>query len=153
MDSFSRADDRAANAAFSARLQQFASDQKALYHGADLLPGFMKRFPWFRGRLAESWHACSIWSSATPHVTRVGLDEVALKAMVVIRAVWSWRRIAAALLIGFYALLRPGELAAVKRAHLRLPCDGLGLDGAGGGLHREGQERPPCGQNSERHHP
>ena len=39
-----------------------------------------------------------------------------LTAMVVVCTVWGWRRAAAALLIGFYALLRPGELVAVKRA-------------------------------------
>jgi hypothetical protein len=41
-----------------------------------------------------------------------------LKAMFVVCAVWNWRRTAVALFIGFYALLGPDELVAVKCAHL-----------------------------------
>ncbi len=51
-----------------------------------------------------------------------------LKAMVVVCAAWSWQRAAAALLIGLVALLRPGEMVAVKREHRGLPCDNLRLD-------------------------
>ncbi len=51
---------RTVNAVISARLQQMALEQRVLYHGADFLSGFVKRFPSFRGKLAESWDAYSI---------------------------------------------------------------------------------------------
>ncbi len=86
----------------------------------------MKHFPGFRGRLAESWHAYSIWSRATPHVTRLGLDEVVPRAMVVVWSVWNWRRTAAAWLIGFYALPRPGELVAASERTSGYLVTGLG---------------------------
>ncbi len=81
----------------------------------------MERFPRLRGSLAGSWHARSFWGRATFDFRRGGFDEVLLKAMVVVCAVWSWRHAAAALLIGLGALLLPGEPVAVKRVHRRAP--------------------------------
>ncbi len=61
--------------ALTARLQQMAVDQTALHGGDDLHSGFPQRFPCCRGRLAEAWQAYSVWSRASPHVTRLGLDH------------------------------------------------------------------------------
>ena len=47
--------------------------------------------------------------------------------MAAIAVVWDWPLTAAALLSGFYGLLRPGEIAGLRRGHLRLPSDGAGL--------------------------
>ena len=60
LQALSQADDRSVNAVLTARLQQMANDQLPLSHGADLVSAFMKRFPWFRGRMAESWHSFAV---------------------------------------------------------------------------------------------
>ena len=126
----SQSDDRAVNAVLTARLQQMANDQLPLSHGADLISAFMKkRFPWFRGRMAESWHSFAVWSRASPHVTRLGLDYVLHRAMLALCVLWKSPLTAASLAAGFHGLLRPGEIAAMLRSHIRLPSDGVGLDG------------------------
>ena len=60
---------------------------------------------------------------------RLGLDVAVLRAMVVVCLLWHWYLTAAALLCGFYGLLRPGELAALRRAHVRVPSDHIGFGG------------------------
>jgi len=46
-----------------------------------------------------------------------------LQALVAAAWTLDWRWTAILLLLGFHCLLRPGELVALHRCHLRLPCD------------------------------
>ncbi len=103
------ADHRAVNAVLTARLQQVAVGQTALRRGADLLSGFMKRFPRCRGRLAEAWHAYSVWSRVSPRITCFGLEYVLLRPAIAVCVIWGWclRR------------SRPLSLACSGRASLR----------------------------------
>ena len=119
------------NAALKALLQDWASARRGPASGADLLAGFMHTFPHWRGRLAEAWKAHGVWVRATPHRTRVPLDETLLRAMLSIAVFWGWSRTAAALALGFYGLLRPGELCQIRRVHWKLPSEVRGTVGDG----------------------
>ena len=110
----SMADDKAVNAVLAVHLQQLAADHVALYKGGDLLSGFLKRFPWYRGRSSEAWRAFAIRSRATPRATRLSLDYVILRALVCAALLWRWRRVGALLVAGFHGLLRPAELSALN---------------------------------------
>jgi hypothetical protein len=129
LDDLARADDRAVNAVLAARLQDLAARHEALYKGGDLLSAVMNKFPWLRGKLAEAWHSYSVWRHAVPHATRLGLDYTVLLALLSVCLLWNWPIMAACLAGGFHGLLRPAEIACLKRAHIRLPCDGVGWSG------------------------
>ena len=98
------------NAVLSARLQDLASRHEALYKGGDLLSAVMNRFPWFRGKLAEAWHAYSVWNHAVPQATRLGLDYIVLRALLAVCLLWNWPILASCLAVGFHGLLRPAEI-------------------------------------------
>lgn len=120
-------DHRQVCALLVARLQQMALDLQPPTRGAYLMAGVMSRHPWLRRSSAEAWHALRVWQKATPVTSRVGLDERVYRAMVVVCLLWNWWYMAALLMIGFEGLLRPGELAALARRDIRLPCDAQGL--------------------------
>ncbi|MBM4022198.1 MAG: hypothetical protein FJ284_08145 [Planctomycetes bacterium] len=125
--SLSTSDERVVNAVLAARLQQLAAENAAVYRGGDLLSGFLRRYPWYRGRLAEAWHSFAVWNRAVPHFTRLALDYRILRALVCICLLWRWTSMASLLMLGFHGLLRPAEMAALKRVHVRLPHDGVGF--------------------------
>ena len=118
---------RAVNALMVARLQQMSLDASPPSHGSFLMAGLVNRHPWLRRSLAEAWHALRIWQRAVPVNNRTGLDERILWAMVAVAVTWGWHLCAAALIIGFEGLLRPGEIGILLREDIRLPCDSQGL--------------------------
>ncbi len=68
-----------------------------------------------------------IWQFAVPARVRVGIDERVLGAVTGLAIAWKWPMVASLLPIGFEALLRPGELAILRRGDIHLPVDGQGL--------------------------
>ena len=115
------------NACLKAYMQHLAATRRPPSDGAMLCAGFLHAHQHHRGRIGESWKALNVWRATTPRHIRVGVDENFLLAMVTLAKSWNWDRVAVSLLLGFYGLLRPGEILGLRRAHLGLPSDASGL--------------------------
>ena len=79
------------------------------------------KFPFLRTHLRGAWSAQKRWGVVEPSHVRVPLPVPVLLAMAVLAWGWGWKRTSALLLLGFDAMLRPGELCGLLRLHLRLP--------------------------------
>jgi len=125
--SFEQLSSRAVNALIVARLQQMTLDLEPPAHASFLLAGIINRHPWLRRDTAEAWHAVRTWQRSAPLNCRVGLDGQVYRAMVSLALTWGWRLMACLVVLGYEGLLRPGELAELRRSDIRLPTDSQGL--------------------------
>ena len=82
------------------------------------------RFKHYRTFFGAAWGVLSRWEEEEP-VERSFIPVSVFKAAVCVALVWNWPVFAAGLLIGFNALLRPGEFLLLKRRDLILPRDVL----------------------------
>ena len=74
----------------------------------------IQRFSYLKTFLAGPWKLLTAWESLFPGKLHTPVPLPLLKALVVTALAWQWNRLAMMLLIGFYALLRPCELIALK---------------------------------------
>ena len=74
----------------------------------------VQRCPYLKTFLAGPWKLLTTWESLFPGKLHPPVPLPLLKALVVTALAWQWNRLAMMLLIGFYALLRPCELIALK---------------------------------------
>ena len=81
------------------------------------------RFKHFRPHWAPAWAVLSRWQEEEPSERGIVLLEALLKAALAVAFAWGWPRFAAALLLGFHGLLRPGEILGLRRRDLILPRD------------------------------
>lgn len=70
----------------------------------------------------------SRWEESEPVRRAMVLPLSILKAAVAVALVWKWRKMAAAMLLGFHALLRPSKFLHIQRRRLVLPADVLSTD-------------------------
>ena len=74
----------------------------------------VQRFPYLRTFMTGPWRLCTTWETLHPGKVHPPMPLPLLKALVTTALAWGWHRFAMLLLIGFYALLRPCELTALK---------------------------------------
>ena len=80
-----------------------------------LLTGLADRFGWLRGVLSGPWKVVQAIEREEPNVPRSPMPVTWLEALVVSSLTMRWFNMAAALLLGFFALLRPAELYGLRR--------------------------------------
>ena len=83
------------------------------------------RFPQHRNFLTSAWQIDKKWQRAEPGECRPVLPAACIRAAVSLGLLWGWFRWTAALIIGFLAMLHPGELVALTRKDLVFPADTL----------------------------
>ena len=108
------------NAVLKARLQTMVSEGKPPSYGTILVAAFMYRFGWTRGQCGPAWRAVKVWQNTVPISPRVPLDLDVCQAMASLALMWHWPKVACALMVGLRGYLRPGELCALRREHMRL---------------------------------
>ena len=96
---------------------------RSKYDFAEAINSTADRFGHFRPFFSAAWKLLTRWEEVEPVQRGMVFPEVVLRAAVSVSLLWSWPRFAAAILIGFHALLRPGEILPLQRCHLILPCD------------------------------
>ena len=74
----------------------------------------VERFPFAKTFMAGPWRLLTTWKSLFPGKVHPPTPLPLLKAVVTTSVAWNWPRFALALLLGFYALLRPCEITALK---------------------------------------
>ena len=83
------------------------------------------RFGYAKPALSAAWRVVSTWERLEPTKARAPLPFVVFQSMLVVALGWQWYRMALALYISFFCLLRPGELFDLMR------CDVLMEDEEG----------------------
>ena len=81
------------------------------------------RFKHHKPAFAGVWSLLSRWEEEEPSQRGMVLPEALFRAAVALSLAWCWPHFTAALLIGFHALLRPGEFIYMRRRELILPSD------------------------------
>ena len=81
------------------------------------------RFKHYRTFFAAAWAVLSRWEEEEPIERSMVIPVSVFKAAVAVSLLWNWPIFAAGLLIGFNALLRPGEFLLLRRRDLILPRD------------------------------
>ena len=81
------------------------------------------RFKHYRNFFAAAWGILSRWEEEEPVERSMIIPVSVFKAAVTVALLWRWPVFAAGLLIGFNALLRPGEFMLLRRKDLILPRD------------------------------
>ena len=74
----------------------------------------VQRHPFLRTFLAGPWRLLTTWETLCPSKVHPPFPLPLLKAAVTTALAWGWHRFALLMLIGFYALLRPCELIALR---------------------------------------
>ena len=81
---------------------------------AETINGILQRFPYLKSFLAGPWKLLTTWESLWPGKVHPPMPLPLLKALVTTALAWQWIRLAMVLLLGFYGLLRPCEVIALK---------------------------------------
>ena len=81
------------------------------------------RFKHYRSFFPAAWSVLTRWQEEEPGERSMVLPVSAFKAAIAVALLWSWPLFAAGLLVGFNALLRPGEFLRLRRRDLILPQD------------------------------
>lgn len=95
----------------------------SLFNFRHLLIFSQRKYPILRGNMQCAWNVISKWEELEPVEHRRPLPYPIVKAMVVLALQWSWRRVAAVLLLSFHACTRPGEVLNACRRDVVLPSD------------------------------
>ena len=83
-------------------------------------------FPQHRNFLTAAWQVDKKWQRAEPGECRPVLPVAAVRAALSVALLWNWHRWACLVIIGFLAMLHPGELTELLRRDLVFPVDTLG---------------------------
>ena len=92
-------------------------------HGSYVIAGLQFRWPALRTHMKPAWAVQRRWAQLLPPMVRTPMPWTVLLAMCSTAVVWGWPSFALLLLLGFHCMLRPGEIAALRRGHLRLTSD------------------------------
>ena len=103
---------------------QFCYDQELPVSRATFtLAGVQFKWPSLRYNLTASWRVLKKWQELMPPVIRTPVPEVVMRAIVATAVALGWPSFGLLVWLAFHALLRPGEVCALRRGHLRLTCD------------------------------
>ena len=106
----------------------FFYDGRSKYDLAETINAVVDRYPLYRALLGVVGSMLSRWEESEPVRRAMVLPLSILKAAVAVALVWKWRKMAAAMLLGFHALLRPSKFLHIQRRRLVLPADVLSTD-------------------------
>lgn len=70
-----------------------------------------------------AWSLVTRWELAEPVQHRPPGSEPLVRAMAALSIAWGWPNVAAVILVGFYGLLRIGEVLSARRLHLLTAID------------------------------
>eukprot|EP00971_Amphidinium_carterae_P333501 6468281-Amphidinium_carterae.2 len=121
---------QATDSALTAFVQSLHNRGAPISHGTWALAGVQYWFPAVTGHLSKAWLAQRQWQRLAPVQMRPPMPTRVALALAVTAWVLDWRRSCLGLLLAFQALLRPSELAMLRRHHLILPRDLAGCDHA-----------------------
>ncbi|CAE7454060.1 SUF4 [Symbiodinium sp. CCMP2592] len=93
------------------------------YVFSETLNAVVDRFKHFRPSFGAAWSILTRWEEEEPIERSMVMPEAVFRAAVAVALLWQWPHFAAALLLGFHGLLRPGELLSLRRKDLILPRD------------------------------
>eukprot|EP00971_Amphidinium_carterae_P118978 2357183-Amphidinium_carterae.1 len=111
------------NRVLVAYLQRLALDERPVSWGNFLLAGLQQWRPDLHGKLHPSWHALRQWSNRFVPAVRRPIPVELLLSLAVAASLKGWWRMSVSLLLGFHLLLRPAELAGLRRLDILLPHD------------------------------
>ena len=83
--------------------------------------------PWSRPGLTSAWRVVSRWNQLEPETPHVPVPLALFRGTCTVLACWGWTRVLTLMWIGFFALLRPGEICGIRGGDCRKPDDGRGL--------------------------
>ena len=92
--------------------QRPAGDLRDMLLGVQDLHGFA------RPALVASWRVIRTWEKLEPNEVRTPLPHLVLLACKAVALAWNWPRIALLLHLGYFCLLRPGELLGLRRSDI-----------------------------------
>lgn len=81
------------------------------------------RHPQCRSFLSLAWQIDRKWQVHEPGRCRAVLPGIAVRAAVAVASLWGWHRWVGVVLLGFAAMLHPGELVSLTRKDLVFPRD------------------------------
>ncbi|CAE7313132.1 unnamed protein product [Symbiodinium sp. CCMP2592] len=81
------------------------------------------RFKHYRAFFASAWSVLTRWEEEEPAERSMIIPVSVFKAALAVSLLWGWPYFAAALMVAFNGLLRPGEFLTLKRRNLLLPRD------------------------------
>ena len=93
-------------------------DGESLGYISDTLCAVQHFCPWVKRRLPESWRLFSIWKKVEKPMQALPLTLVMAKAFVVRALETNQLELALLILLGFWGLLRTGELLSLRTDHL-----------------------------------
>eukprot|EP00971_Amphidinium_carterae_P064471 1277065-Amphidinium_carterae.1 len=114
---------QALDTALLAYIQHLHNERAPISHGTWVLAAVQYYYPSASGHLSRAWLAQRQWGRLEPLKMRPPMPARMALAISVAAWVMQWRRCALAVLLAFQALLRPSEIAALRRCHILLPQD------------------------------
>ena len=90
---------------------------------AETLNAVVQKYGWLRTVLAGPWNLVRTWESLEPSRHHSPIPRQVMFALAATALAWDWPKIAVLLVLGFFGLLRPSELIALRRSDLALPTD------------------------------
>ena len=94
-----------------------------LHYYRQLLAHTQKEFPLVRPYMVSAWSLVTRWELAEPVQHRPPAPEPLVRAMAALSIAWGWPNVATVILVGFYGLLRIGEVLSARRLHLLTAID------------------------------
>ena len=76
------------------------------------------QFGYAKPALSAAWRVVSTWERLEPSEARAPLPFMIFRSMLAVALGWGWSRMALALYVSFYCLLRPGELFDLRRCDI-----------------------------------
>eukprot|EP00971_Amphidinium_carterae_P350525 6491601-Amphidinium_carterae.1 len=109
--------------ALLAYVQHLHNIQAPISHGTWALAAVQYYYPSTASHIPRAWLAQRQWGRLEPLRMRPPMPSRMVLALAVAAWTQMWRRSSLALLLAFQALLRPSEVAALRRQHILLPQD------------------------------
>ena len=81
------------------------------------------QYPFCKNQLNIAWQVDRKWQAHEPGQCRAVLPALAVRAALTLAAIWKWFPWLGAVLLGFSAMLHPGEMLSLTRADLVFPRD------------------------------
>ena len=94
----------------------------------DLLLGIQDLHGYARPALVDPWKVVRTWERLEPGEIRTPMPVLVLRALKAVALGWRWYRVALLLHIAYFALLRPGEVCALKRSDILLRESAQGVE-------------------------
>eukprot|EP00971_Amphidinium_carterae_P220047 4368088-Amphidinium_carterae.1 len=117
----------ALDAILTGYVQLLHDRQVPVSHGLWSLAAVHYFHPGCQGKIPRAWLTQRQWQRLQPLRFRCPMPHKVALAIAAAGWIKGYRRFSAAILLGFAALLRPGEISALRRGHLVLPSDIAGF--------------------------